>query len=272
MFGRRRGSAGDRRHGIGRNVGMRPRQSDGARSRAERSGRIGARTVDITRKINLMFGIAATNARSATPISPAFGVARATPVAALPGFVGRVRERPSMPAKNARIDLVGRQFERLTVIAYVETKNRAPYWLCRCNCGDEIVARGSALASGNTKSCGCLVRDNMSLIGQQNATHNLSRTPEYRSWSRMIHRCYFPTDNRFEYYGARGISVCDRWRNSFEAFLEDMGPKPPGRPTIDRFPNKNGNYEPSNCRWATYREQNLNRNPMPKRRRMEKAS
>ena len=88
--------------------------------------------------------------------------------------------------------------------------------------------------------------------------HGLSKAPEYRSWARMIHRCYFPQDNKFKYYGDRGVTVCERWRDSFEDFLADMGKKPSLKHTIDRE-DTNGNYEPGNCKWATYSQQNKNR-------------
>lgn len=77
-------------------------------------------------------------------------------------------------------------------------------------------------------------------------------------WQGMISRCYRPEATGFKSYGGRGITVCERWRNSYEAFCEDMGPRPPGA-TLDRYPNKNGNYEPGNCRWATWKEQERNR-------------
>ena len=85
-----------------------------------------------------------------------------------------------------------------------------------------------------------------------------SRTPEYRAWDAMIHRCERPSEKRYHRYGGRGIKVCERWRVSFEAFLEDMGPRPSTKHSIDRR-NPNGNYEPGNCRWATAGEQQINR-------------
>lgn len=100
----------------------------------------------------------------------------------------------------------------------------------------------------------------MSRIGKANATHNLSRTLEYQSWGAMIRRCYDPKNNRYKYYGALGVTVCSRWRESFDAFLADMGKRPTPKHSIDRI-NSNGRYEPINCRWATPEQQNGNRRP-----------
>jgi len=88
--------------------------------------------------------------------------------------------------------------------------------------------------------------------------HGKWNTSEYRSWQQMIQRCYNPKRPQYKYWGGRGITVCDRWRKSFQAFLEDMGPRPKGA-LLDRYPNNDGNYEPGNCRWATQSEQNSNR-------------
>lgn len=157
--------------------------------------------------------------------------------------------------------LTGLRFGRLVVVSLAASAKAGTKrtWKCRCDCGGESVVRSDALTTGNTQSCGCLVQEHMSKIGKTNATHRLSRTPEYQSWSRMIHRCYFPQDKGFKYWGGLGVTVCERWRDSFEAFLADMGPKPSLRHSIDRYPDNCGNYEPDNCRWATPLQQRHNR-------------
>jgi hypothetical protein len=100
---------------------------------------------------------------------------------------------------------------------------------------------------------------------------NRTKHPEYSSWKGMISRCYREKDKDFRYYGARGVTVCQRWIDSFEAFLCDMGPRPSSQHSIDRI-NTFGPYEPINCRWATMDEQNANRRPYPKNRKSPRTN
>lgn len=153
-------------------------------------------------------------------------------------------------------DIVGNKYGRLTVTAFAGYSQHArprPQWLCKCTCGNEYVGVGSALKNGNTSSCGCLRKE----VSTANATtHGMKGTSVYNTWSGMINRCSLPSNNRYARYGGRGISVCKRWL-SFENFLEDMGEPKKGE-SIDRV-NNNGNYEPSNCRWANDATQRRNK-------------
>lgn len=144
----------------------------------------------------------------------------------------------------------GDRYERLTIIEIVPRKVH-----CICDCGTErTIERGKW---GKTKSCGCLQRETVATRNRQSRTHGMSKTKTYRVWVAMIQRCTDPNATGYANWGGRGITVCERWRHSFEAFLADMGERPEGC-SIDRIDN-GGNYEPGNVRWATALEQTQNR-------------
>lgn len=161
---------------------------------------------------------------------------------------------------TTRMPMVGKVFNRLTVVSFAgyPNKGRGLLWNCVCICGKKTVAHGSNLRAGSQSSCGCF-RDEG--IIKRSTRHGHAprkiQTREYTTWLSMRARCGNPNNLDYKNYGGRGIKVCDRWINSFENFLADMGPKPFGL-TLDRK-NNNGNYEPGNCRWATYKEQANNK-------------
>lgn len=163
------------------------------------------------------------------------------------------------------IDLTGKTFGRLLVKEMVPHhsgyRSRA-HWRCECACGADCVVRGDDMQRGKVASCGCLRRERFHGLIYR---HGLSRTPEYRSWKGLRSRCTSPTNPKYPYYGGRGISFCERW-NSYENFYADMGPRPSPKHSIDRI-NNDGNYEPSNCRWATHLEQVNNRSNSKRKER-----
>lgn len=152
------------------------------------------------------------------------------------------------------IDLTGRRFNRLLVIDRASSVGeRRVKWNCLCNCGTIKAVISDNLLKGTSGSCGCL---KVELTKINNATHGKSDSREFMIWSRMKGRCINPRVTAFPFYGGRGITVCPRWLNSFEAFFDDMGLSQ--GLTLDRI-DTNGNYEPTNCRWATQREQTRNK-------------
>ena len=154
-------------------------------------------------------------------------------------------------------------FGRLTVSKRDGSIRSKAVWLCLCVCGSEIRTTTDNLKSGKTKSCGCLQKEMQSeRISIRNTVHGHNKggtgnqSPEWNSWSSMLKRCKNPNNRNYRHYGGRGIIVCPQW-SEFVNFLSDMGSRPKGK-TLDRI-DVNGNYEPSNCRWATLSEQQRNK-------------
>jgi hypothetical protein len=161
-------------------------------------------------------------------------------------------------SKLPAIEIGVSQFGRLTVVGLVGTnKDRQKVWLCKCSCGNFVEVRTNSLNMGRSKSCGCLQREWAATIADKHlTTHGQTGTRTYNSYQSMLARCYYPLAISYPNYGGRGITVCDRWRESFENFYADMGDRPP-RHSLDRI-DSNKNYEPQNCRWATKRVQSNN--------------
>ena len=152
------------------------------------------------------------------------------------------------------IDLSGQLFGRLLVLCRNGSLSRKSAYLCLCKCGNQVTVRRDHLITKKTVSCGCFCSE---INSNLHKTHGKTRTKIYRTWRDMINRCHYDKWPERHLYGGRGISVCERWRYSFENFYADMGEPPEGK-TLDRI-NNDGNYEPGNCRWATPQQQAANR-------------
>jgi hypothetical protein len=158
------------------------------------------------------------------------------------------------------IDRTNQKYGKLTVIsrapdATIKGGQKRIMWRCLCECGAETIVGAANLANGHTKSCGCKVREACSKSFKR---HGQTETKAYRAWCLMKTRCTNPSVSTYVNYGARGIKICDKWFNSFEAFLSDMGHPPSPTHSLDRI-NSDGNYEPGNCRWSDPYEQSNNR-------------
>lgn len=148
------------------------------------------------------------------------------------------------------INLAGQQFGNWTVIKRVETNKRNIHWYCVCDCGNEGIIAGHKLNNGKTRSCGCSKK-----------SHGLSDHKFYNTWYLMIYRCFNASCKKYQYYGGRGITVCDEWKNNPKSFLDwcDLQEPIPENYSLDRINNEK-NYCPDNCRFASKKEQVLNRN------------
>jgi hypothetical protein len=160
------------------------------------------------------------------------------------------------------IDMTGLKFGKLTCIKYAgKDRQGLSLWLCKCDCGKETTTRGSGLRGGTTRSCGCAWKEMMAKI---NTTHSLSvdkngNTPRlYRAWRNMKSRCFNPNTPKYKNHGGRGITVCEQWMDYLNFHKWAMSNGYNDNLTLERKDN-NGNYEPSNCTWASYGQQNINR-------------
>ncbi len=151
-------------------------------------------------------------------------------------------------------EMKGAKFGRLVAEECLGRIKRKTIWRCRCDCGELVQVEQFNLRKGNVRSCGCYRRER---AVETNTTHGWASHRICIVWHGMIARCTNPKSDSFEHYGGRGISVCERWKESLQAFIDDMGLPPSKRHSIDRVDNS-GNYEPGNCRWSLPYEQARN--------------
>jgi len=168
---------------------------------------------------------------------------------------------------TVRPELIGKRFGRLVVASLSDKQiNNRLAWECLCDCGAITYALTNCLTAKKKRSCGCLANELAAKRGRRRfTTHgkSLTRPPEYEAWRSMVKRCVNPNYKQWKDYGGRGITVCNRWINSFENFYEDMGDRPDNL-SLERINNDEG-YFPENCKWATRKEQRANQRPRTKR-------
>lgn len=177
-----------------------------------------------------------------------------------------IRKQATANHPGNYIDMTGNRYGRLVVLERNGSVNGGQAkWLCQCDCGKQTTVRGQLLRNGHTQSCGCLASEKKAeRIAKRNRTHGGTYTRLYPIWHSMNQRCCEPTHKFYKDYGGRGITVCDEWRNSFEAFRDWAMANgydetvQRGQCTLDRIDN-DGNYEPSNCRWVSMKVQATNR-------------
>lgn len=194
---------------------------------------------------------------------------------------GNIQSCGCLKKETRRDDLTGKRFDHWTVLGFGEIRDGKNYWLCRCDCPDktERMVFGPSLMRGVSHSCGChrkivsaekmrRLQERMKLEGwHPRTTHGMAYSAENRSWRKMKERCLNPKTQFYANYGGRGITICERWLNSFENFIADVGPRPSAKHSLDRI-DVNGNYEPGNVRWADGIEQAAN----TRRKRVENFS
>lgn len=162
--------------------------------------------------------------------------------------------------ENHRVVQIGQRIGRLTAIGAPFFIRHKQFVVCLCDCGEFKVADAYDAKYGKVKSCGCLQRDNWRQSGGNQYKHGGKKTRLYRIWNGMNVRCRAPSNKDYKNYGGRGVLVCDEWKASFEAFRDwAIASGYQDGLQIDRYPNTNGNYEPSNCRWATPIQQSNNK-------------
>lgn len=147
--------------------------------------------------------------------------------------------------------MTGQRFGRLLVLSYSHTEKKASFWNCRCDCGKLVTPRRGGLMSGDNISCGCYTKERLT-------THGMEGTRFYRAWRGMIARCNDKNRDSYNRYGGRGIKVCDEWLHSFETFRDDMQEGYTDKLQLDRI-DTDGNYEKSNCKWSTPKENSNNK-------------